>query len=206
QGQRELDQDPVDALIGVEIGDDLEKLGLGNRVGKVVGEAGHAGLGRRAVLRAHVNRACRILSHQHGRETGGASDPLLEVANLVGDFLADRGGRGFAVDPPCGHTVPVMRLVSAPVRSLCAIAIRMMTIRGEKSIPPKSGSMRRIGRYIGSVIRLIAFTDARTPGEWMLSTLNTISQLITNWTTTMNHRMFSRRWAMSNRAPVIAAA
>jgi hypothetical protein len=111
-----------------------------------VGEPGHARLGRRAVLRAHVNGAGRVLADEYGREARRATGALDEIGNTLGDLGADRRGRGFSVDKASSDRVPEIRLVSAPSSNMWRIWMTMITTMGEKSIPPKSGRSLRIGR------------------------------------------------------------
>ena len=146
--QRQLDEDPVDPLVGIELADEIEQLGLRNRVGEIVREAYHSGLGRGAVLRADIDRARRILADEHCRQARRASDALLELGDPCGNLIADRGRRGLAVDQPRRHGLYVVavRLLSAPFSNMCAIWIRMISTIGEKSSPPKSGMTLRIGR------------------------------------------------------------
>ena len=57
---------------------------------------------------------------------------------------------------------------------------RIRTI-GEKSMPPKSGNILRIGRYIGAVSRSSPVSRVRTKFDEVLMTLNATSQLMMAW-------------------------
>src|SRR5947209_14238303 len=78
--------------------------------------------------------------------------------------------------------------------------MRIKITSGEKSIPPKSGRMRRMGRYTGAVIRSIATARVRTPCELVLSTLNANSQLRITWPMMIQVTMVSRKSMMSTMA------
>ena len=71
--ERQLDEDSVDALVGVEVGRPAAAARPRRSCrGKVVREARHAGFGRRPVLRADINGAGRVLADQHGGEARAA--------------------------------------------------------------------------------------------------------------------------------------
>ncbi len=70
-GQGELDQDAVDAVVGVELFDQRQQLGLRGGVGQAVVEGLHAGLDDRLALVAHIDLARRVLADQHDGEAGG---------------------------------------------------------------------------------------------------------------------------------------
>ena len=97
--KRQLDQNAVDALVRIQLPDQVEQFRFADRIRQLVVEAGHSGFRRRPVLGANVDCACRILPDEHGREARCAPNALLEGANAFRDALTKRGGCRFAVDP-----------------------------------------------------------------------------------------------------------
>ena len=102
-GQRQLDEDAVDRVVGIEPLDQRDQLGLAGRVGKPVREALHAGCEGRLALEADIDLACRILADQHHREAGLAAGLGGEGGHGGGDAGAQALGEGFAVDDLRGH-------------------------------------------------------------------------------------------------------
>ena len=102
-GQRQLNEDSINVGIGVQLADELEQLVLGDGRRQIVREAGHSGFGGRAVLRADVDGARRILADQDRREPGCAAGACFEFTHSRGDPVADRLGGGFSVDPLRRH-------------------------------------------------------------------------------------------------------
>ncbi len=97
--QRQLDQDAVHRRVGVELrdlGDQRLFAGVGRQPD---GARGEPGGGRRAVLAAHVDRACRIVADQHHRETGTER----QRGNLFGHSGSQVLRHAFSVDDARGH-------------------------------------------------------------------------------------------------------
>ena len=95
-GKRQLDQDPVDLVVAVELADQLEQLLLGDRavrpwwIERI--PTSSAGL----VLAAHVDRGGGVVADQHGGEPGRAAELRGELLDL-----AARPARGPRRRPPC---------------------------------------------------------------------------------------------------------
>jgi hypothetical protein len=98
-GQRELDEDPGDALVGVQLVDEGEELILGDRSGRLVVKRLDPDLRAGLPLAAHVDRRRRILAHEDGRQPDGPA----ELADLFCDLCAHARGEGLAVHERRGH-------------------------------------------------------------------------------------------------------
>ena len=96
--QRQLDEDPVDGVVGVQLGEELKELVLRRvrREPKVVrvDADGRRGL----VLAGDVDVGGRVVADEHGREAD-----LAELLDLRGDLFADLRRERLAVDQLGGH-------------------------------------------------------------------------------------------------------
>ena len=111
-GQRELEQDAVDAIVGVQAADQLGEL-IGRHVAaRLVVERLDADLGRVLPLHAHVDRGGRVVADEDGGEPGLA----VQALDLAPDLLAHLGGDRLAVDDLGAHgrREPIRR--AAPAR------------------------------------------------------------------------------------------
>ena len=104
--KRKLDEDAVDPIVSIEIGDQLQKFALADRVGQIARDADHAGFRGRAVLGSDVDRACRVFADQHRREAGRSAGGALEAGGKSADPITDRLGCRFPVDPLRRHQTP----------------------------------------------------------------------------------------------------
>ena len=97
-GQRQLDEDPVDRVVGVQLGEELQELVLG-RVGRepeVVRVDADGGRG--LVLAGDVDVGGRVVADEDGREPD-----LAELLHLRGDLFAHLRRERLAVDQLGGH-------------------------------------------------------------------------------------------------------
>src|SRR5262245_28895368 len=101
--QRHLDEDPVDPLVGVEILDQAQELGLRRRVWQVVADRDETALLARETLVADVDLRSGIVAHeQHGEAwatTTTRGKPVAVLADLAPHCRRDR----LAVDDLCRH-------------------------------------------------------------------------------------------------------
>ena len=104
RGQRQLDEDAVDPRVGVELVEERQEVGRGGRRRQDVAEAGEAGLGAGAGLRADVDPRCRVVADQNDGETGRPAGAGLDFEGSGGDFGADLGGDGFGFEE-LGHLI-----------------------------------------------------------------------------------------------------
>ena len=98
-GKRELNEDPVDRIVGVELGDEVEDVALG-RVGReaVVARVDPR-LVRCLVLAPDVDVGGRIVAHENRREAHG----LPERAHVLRDLGANLQRQRLPVDPDSRH-------------------------------------------------------------------------------------------------------
>ena len=107
--QRQLHEDAVDRVVGVQLGDELHQLVLGRRLGQDMLEADHADLARRLALAAHVDAARRVVADEHDGEAGGWPTCSARRGDRGGDPLAEAGGIGLAVDDAGAHAGCLLR-------------------------------------------------------------------------------------------------
>ena len=98
-GQRQLHEDPVDAVVRVQLVEQVQHLALGRRRGKAVIPRLDPGLGARVVLLRHVDVRRGIVPDEHRREADGAP----ERVDLAGDLAAELLGEHFPVHANRGH-------------------------------------------------------------------------------------------------------
>ena len=101
--QGQLDQDPVDLVVGSQPPHQVDQLRLAGAAGQLVMQRAHPGLLAGPVLVGHVDVRCRVLPHQHRRQGRGASVNLREGGNAGPDPLSDLGRDRLAVDHARGH-------------------------------------------------------------------------------------------------------
>ena len=98
-GQRQLDEDAVDRVVGVEPLDEREQLGLaGRRRASWCSKLAMPASTRRLALVADIDLARRILADQHHGEAGLAAGRGDEGGHGGGDARAQALGEGLAVD------------------------------------------------------------------------------------------------------------
>lgn len=97
-GQRQLQQDAVDRIVGVELREQRLDLVLRRGRGQSIFEAFHARGDGRLALRPDIDRARRIVADQHDREAGRAARRAFKGWNRIGDPRPQAGGKRLAVD------------------------------------------------------------------------------------------------------------
>src|SRR4029079_14701203 len=103
-----------------------------------------------------VDRGGRVLADQHHRQTWHPPLGDAKLGNFEGNPGSKRGRRSLSVDNPCAHEAVSIKSFCAPEISIDTTWISSSNMIGEKSRPPKSGRILRIGREHGSVIRSMA--------------------------------------------------
>ena len=86
-GERQLDDHPVDPVVGVEFGDDCGNLVLGSRLRKVPVEGQHPGRLGRPVLVPDVHPRCRVVADEDRGKADGAT-PVRQGGDPFGDLSA----------------------------------------------------------------------------------------------------------------------
>ena len=107
--QRKLDEDAVDRVVRVQLGDELHQLVLGRLLGQDMLEADHADLARGLALAAHVDAARRVVADEDDREARRVARRLGQGGDGGGDPLAEAGGIGLAVDDAGTHAGILLR-------------------------------------------------------------------------------------------------
>ena len=97
-GQRQLQQDAVDGIVGIELAQQGFDFGLRRGRGQPMLEAFHARGDRRLALRPDIDRARRIIADEHDRETGRTRRRGLERWHRIGNPRPQAGGESLAVD------------------------------------------------------------------------------------------------------------
>jgi hypothetical protein len=112
--QRQLDQNPVNLVAGIEAGDQGEHLLGADRGGRRNQLAVEAQIGAGLHLAADINLRCGHVAHQHCRQP--RPDALRrQRADLLGHFLLDRRGNRHAIENPWHSSAPKLyRIVSCP--------------------------------------------------------------------------------------------
>ena len=99
-GQRKLHQNPIHSRVSIQPRDFREQISFGGRLGQMNGCAVKAGFCCRAVLVAHINTTCGVLTHAHhaqARLEGKASDTRGKASPQPGaKRLAIKNARGHA--------------------------------------------------------------------------------------------------------------
>ena len=97
--ERQLHEDPVDGVVGVQLGDELEDLALGRVRREAMVARVDSGLVRRLVLRADVDVRRGIVADEDRRE----AHRLTERAHVLGDLRAHLQRELLPVDPHGRH-------------------------------------------------------------------------------------------------------
>ena len=100
RGQRELDEDPVDRVVPVELVDQLEQLLLGCVFGEPVVAGQDAGLDRGLLLQPDVDVGSRVVADEDR-----AQADLAELLDILGDLRTDALGQGLSVHQLRRHGV-----------------------------------------------------------------------------------------------------
>ncbi len=99
--KRELDQDPVDPVVGSELGDQGQQLVLRSVARQPVVDRLHAGLFAGAVLVGDVDLGGRVVADDHRRQDRHPAARFDERRDLGGDPRPDQSGDLLAVDDFC---------------------------------------------------------------------------------------------------------
>ena len=97
-GQGHLHQDAVDRVVGVQLLDQRQQLGLGRGLGQVVARRDDAGLLAGEPLVAHVHLRRRVVAHQDHGQARAAQAAGGQPVRRDAHFALDLGGDGLAVD------------------------------------------------------------------------------------------------------------
>ena len=101
-GQRQLHEEAVHSVVGVQVCEESQELGLGGVRGQTdVPRLDADGLSR-PLLEVDVDLGRRVVSDEHGGETDVA-----ELGDFGGHFAAHLGRQRLAVDDGCGHRAEV---------------------------------------------------------------------------------------------------
>ena len=114
-GQRQLDEDAVDRIVGVELVDQIDQLLLADRRIAAIFEALHPRLDRRLVLRSDIDLARRVLADEDDRKARRAPGGGAERRDQFPDSGAQIGRECLAVDDVRAHARSSMILVRAAV-------------------------------------------------------------------------------------------
>ena len=103
-GQRQLHEDAVDGVVGIELGDELHQLLLASASsGRTCSKLDHPDLARGLALVAHVDAARRVVADEDDREARRRARRPGQRRDRGGDPLAEAGGDGLAVDDAGTH-------------------------------------------------------------------------------------------------------
>ena len=98
RGERQLHEHAIDARVRVERRDGGEHVGLRRVRGQIHAKVRNARRRARRLLVAHVRRRVRSRADEHDGEPGRAPEARRERGDARAQLLADRVGRGLAVD------------------------------------------------------------------------------------------------------------
>ena len=96
--QGQLDEDPVDLVVLVQLIDQIEQVLLGDGAIRLVVEVADSGLLGGLVLAPHVDRGGRVVPDEHGGEARRSPNLAHQLLNLAADALPHGGGDRLAVD------------------------------------------------------------------------------------------------------------
>ncbi len=102
-GKRKLNQDSVDRIVLVQLGDQFQELLLAGVGRQTQGPPFDPGFLAGAAFVSHVNLAGRVFPHQHGSQAGFHTPAGDESRDVVGHFRTDFSGNLFSVQSCCGH-------------------------------------------------------------------------------------------------------
>ncbi len=104
---RELHQDAVHRLVGVQLADKVQEVLLRNVCRQVMADGVHAHLFALLALALHIDAAGGILADQHHRQPGLQAVRALQLVHLLGDLAPEAFGERPAVDDRrVGHGRP----------------------------------------------------------------------------------------------------
>ena len=147
--QRHLDKDAIHCRIGVQGGHQGEQIGLACIGRQAILARDHPGFARGLALGADIDRAGRIIANQHDGEPRCAAMGGHECGHTSRHFGAQGGGAGLAVNQHSTHCSSLVESSTSAGTSICRPRSSSHSTSGDRSMPPKSGRMRRMGRTIG---------------------------------------------------------
>ena len=98
-GQGKLHQNPIHGRVSIQPRDFREQISFGGRLRQMNGGAIEAGLGRRAVLVAHINATRGVFTHAHHAQAGLEG----KGGYARGKASPQPGAKRLAIKNPCGH-------------------------------------------------------------------------------------------------------
>jgi hypothetical protein len=98
-----LDEESVDAVIGIQPFDGGAHLGFSRGRGQAVSAAPHAHLVGRFLFVAHVHLRRRVVADENDVEPRHAIEGGAKLRDARRDFSADFGGYQFAIEDLGGH-------------------------------------------------------------------------------------------------------
>ena len=160
-GQRQLHQDAVDRRIGVQASDlgDQRFLGrIGRQADRVRRDPDGTG---RAILGAHIDRARRIVAHQHHRKAGSER----QRGDLLGEPRPQCRSDRLAVDDARAHSAASFAPSAAGSPATCSVFSRLVapsveTHRGRRQ-SECIGKCRTGGAVGAAVFRGLGDADAQ---------------------------------------------
>ena len=102
-GQRQLNQDAVDARLIVEAVDQRHQFVLAGGGRQVIGLGNKADFLAVLALVRDIDLGGRVATNQNHSQTRCAQALLASFGDALRDLLAEAGGNRFAVDQFCGH-------------------------------------------------------------------------------------------------------
>jgi hypothetical protein len=119
-GQRQLHQDAIDAVIGIQARDHGQQFRLRGGVREAILEGTHAGLDRAASLAAHIDFTGRIVADKHHRQSGLDAIAGFQFGHTRGDVAPQVRCHGFAIDDLGSHRHSSLRFGSIVPWSVAA--------------------------------------------------------------------------------------
>ena len=104
RGQRELNENAVYPVIGVELGDEVEELFSRSLGWQMVQFALQTSLGTCQLLVAHIYMAGRMTPHQHSRQPRGWFADSGAFGDACGNLRTHGFGKSFAIESQSRHS------------------------------------------------------------------------------------------------------
>jgi hypothetical protein len=134
--QRQLHQDAVDAVVGVEAVDQRQQFVLGRRGRQVVRHADHAGAFAGAFLVAHVDGRGGIVADQNHRQAGTAFALDFTLCDLVVNHCEDGVGHRLAVKDMRAHRGNHFKKSDFPGNGAFCSSIKLTGNSRQGIVPP----------------------------------------------------------------------
>ncbi len=96
--QRQLHEDAVHIVVGIELGDEREQLLLGDRRVATQRRVAYAHFGCGLGLAGYVRYAAGVFADEYDNEVGHAAVSLGEACDALGQLRFERYGKFFTVD------------------------------------------------------------------------------------------------------------